>query len=209
MNRLRFRIICVPPALDHVFHTLTPHLHWHHLTYFLLLAVVIAFAWSQCHVASLCRYLETPQHRTRFINFFFVARWDPAVALRLKARELLVVLHPRKGDTLYLVIDDSKKATRGVHMHAVAKMQDPMRAGYVRGHQYVCAILRFRDQVMPDGLRLYVKPEHCSASDLPFHQPTECVAPLMRACEAPAGVTVVVLVDPDELCGEVVQACRE
>jgi hypothetical protein len=67
--------------------------------------------WGRRHVANVYRYLEAPDHRTRFKNFFLVARWDPEAALRQKARELLQALHPRPGERLYRILDDSKKAT--------------------------------------------------------------------------------------------------
>jgi Transposase DDE domain len=121
----------------------------------------------------------------------------------------VMALHPRQGETRYLVIDDSQTAKRGTHTDAVAKMKDPVTKGYIQGHQYVCAILRLRNQVIPDGLRLYVKPAHCPALDLPFRKTTEVAAPLIRAFEAPAGVKVMVLFDTDYLCRGVVQACRE
>ena len=120
-----------------------------------------------------------------------------------------MALHPRKGETLYLVIDDSKTAKRGTHMDAVAKMKDPVTEGYVQGHQYICAILRFRNQVIPYGIRLYVKIEHCPALDLPFRKTTELAARLIREFKAPAGVKVMVLFDTYYLCRGVVQACRE
>lgn len=47
----------------------------------------------------------------------------------------------RQGEIIYLVIDDSKKAKRGQCMDAVVKMKDPVTEAYIRGHQYVCAIL--------------------------------------------------------------------
>jgi SRSO17 transposase len=208
-NRLMFRIIRVPPVLDKFFHTLQPHFHWDHFAYFRLLVVVIAFAWGRRNVASLYRYLDAQHHRTRFNNFFLVARWDPEAALRQKAQEVVMALHPRQGETLYLVIDDSKTPKRGTHMDAVAKMKDPVTEAYIQGHQYVCAILRFRHQVIPYGIRLYVKPEHCPALDLPFRKTTELAAQLVREFEAPAGVKVMVLFDTYDLCRGVVQACRE
>ena len=73
----------------------------------------MAFAWGRRNVANLYRYLDAQHHRTRFNNFFLVQRWDPEAALRQKAQELLRALHPTPGETLYLVIDDSKKAKRG------------------------------------------------------------------------------------------------
>jgi hypothetical protein len=160
-------------------------------------------------VASLSRYLDAQHHRTRFNNFFLVARWDPEAARRQKAPEVVRAWHPRQGETLSLVIDDSKTAKRGTHMDAVAKMTDPITEGYIQAHQYVCAIVRFWDQVIPYGIRLYVTREYCPALDLPFRKTTELAAQLSREFEAPAGVTVVVLFDPYDRCRGVVQACRE
>jgi hypothetical protein len=171
--------------------------------------VVIAFAWGRRNVASLYRHLDAQHHRTRFNNFFLVVRWDPAAALRQKAQEVVMALHPRQGETLDLVSDDSKTAQRGTHMDAVAKMQDPVTQGSLQGQQDVCAILRFRPQSIPSGSRLDGTQEHCPAVDVPFRKTTEWAAQLVREFEAPAGLKVMVLCDPYDLCRGVVQACRE
>jgi SRSO17 transposase len=204
-----FRIVRVPASLDKFFFTLRPRFHWAHFDYFRLLVLVMAFAWGRRHVTNLYRYLDVQRHRTRFNNFFLVQRWDPEAALRQKALELLRALHPQSGETLYLIIDDSKKAKRGKSMDAVAKMKDPTIDAYIRGHQYVCGILVFRDYVLPYGIRLYVKQAHCAALELPFRKTTELAAQLIRECTPPAGVKVIVLFDAYYLCRTVVQACRE
>jgi hypothetical protein len=108
-----------------------------------------------------------------------------------------------------LVIDDSKKAKRGKAMDAVAKMKDPTTEAYIRGHQYVCAILVDRDHVIPLGIRLYVKKTQCTAVGVPFQKTTHLAAHLIREFHAPAGVRVVVLFDAYYLCPTVVKACRE
>jgi len=160
-------------------------------------------------VANVYRYLDAQHHRTRFNNFFLVQRWDPEAALRQKAQELFRALAPQPGDTVYLILDDSKKAKRGKRMDAVSKMKDPTIDASIRGHQYVCGTLRFREHVIPWGLRLYVKKEACAAVGVPFHKTTELAAQLIREFRAPAGVKVVVLFDAYYLCQHVVQACRE
>src|SRR4029453_17405231 len=99
---------------------------------------------------------DAPFPPTRVNNFFWVERWDPEAALRQKAQELLRALRPQRGETLYLLIDDSKKAKRGKGMAAVAKMKAPTSDAYMQGHQYLCSILVFRQQVSPWGIRLYV-----------------------------------------------------
>jgi SRSO17 transposase len=132
-----FRIIRVPPTLDKFFQPLKGHFHWDHFTYFRLLVLTMAVMWGRRNVSNLYRYLDAEHHRTRFNNFFLVARWEPEAALRQKAQELLRALHPGKGETLYVIIDDSKKAKRGKAMDAVAKMKDSTTDAYIRGHHYV------------------------------------------------------------------------
>jgi len=205
---LMFRMIRVPPALDKFFQPLERHFYWNHFTYFRLLVVTIAFMWGRRNVANVYRYLDAPSHRTRVNNFFLVERWDPEAVLRQKAQELLRALHPKPRETIYLIIDDSKKAKRGQCMEAVAKMKDPMADTYIQGHQYVCAILVCRDQVIPWGIRLYAKPQPAKAMGRPFRKTTELAAHLIREFKAPRGVTVMVLFDAYDLCHTVVQACR-
>jgi SRSO17 transposase len=204
-----FRLLRVPPSLDKFFQPLHGHFHWDHFTYFRLLVVTIACMWGRRNVANVYRYLEAPSHRTRLNNFFLVARWDPEAALRQKAQELLEALHPQPGETIYLLIDDSKKAKRGQCMDAVAKLKDPVTDTYIRGHQYVCAILVCRGQVIPWGIRLYVKPQQAKALGLPFRKSTELAAQLIRELKAPGASNVMVLFDAYDLCHTVVQACRE
>ena len=203
-----FRIVRVPASLDKFFHTLSPRFHWDHHKYFRLLVLAMAL-WRRRNVANLYRSLDVLHHRTRFNNFFLVQRWEPEAVLRQKAQELLQALHPTPGNTLYLVIDDSKKAKRGKTMAAVAKLKDPTTDAYIQGHQYVCGILVYREQVIPFGIQLYVKKEHCAALGVPFRKTTELAAQLIRECQSPAGVKVMVLFDAYYLCPTVVKACRE
>jgi SRSO17 transposase len=204
-----FRIIRVPRSLDQFFRPLQRHFRWDHFEYFRLLVLVMAFAWGRHHVANLYRYLEARHHRTRFNNFFLVQRWDPEAALQQKAQELLRALAPQPGDTVSLLLDDSKHAKRGKHMDAIAKMKDPTTAAYMRGHPYVCGTLLFRQQVIPWGIRLYVKKEACAAVGVPFRKTTELAAQLIREFTVPAGVKVTVLFDAYYLCPTVLKACRE
>jgi SRSO17 transposase len=199
----------VPPSLDKVFRPWQGHFHWNHHTYFRLLVVTIALMWGRRHVANLYRYLEAPCHRTRVHNFFVVERWDPEAALRPKAQEWLRALHPQRGETLYLLIDDSKQAKRGQHMDAVAKMQASTSDASIQGHQDVCGLLVFRQQVIPWGIRLYVKKAHGGAVGVPFRNTTALAAQLIRELQAPARVKVMVRFAAYSLCHTVVKACRE
>jgi hypothetical protein len=177
--------------------------------YFRLLVVAMALMWGRRNVANLYRYLDAVHYRTRFNHFFLVERWDPEAALRQKAQELLRALRPGNRETIYVLIDDSKKAKRGQAMDTIATMKDPTTEAYIRGHQYVCAILVYRDHVIPLGIRLYVKKARCTTVGVPFHKTLELAAQLIREFEPPTGVKVVVLFDADSLCPTVVKACCE
>ena len=204
-----FRLIRVPAVLDKFFGPLRPHVHWNHWRYCRLLVLAMTCMWGRRTVTNLDRDLEVAHHRTRFNNFFLVERWDPEAALRQQAQAWRRALRPGQGETLYVILDDSKQATRGKAMDAMAKMQEPTTDAYSRGHQYVCAILVYRDHVMPFGIRRYVKKAQGPTVGVPFHKTTELAAQLIRECTPPAGVTVVVLVAASYLCPTVVKACRE
>jgi hypothetical protein len=130
-----FRLRRVPAVLDKFFSPLPSHFPWHHGLDFRLLVVAMAFMWGRRHVAHLDRDRDAEPHRTRFHNFFLGERWAPEAALRQQAQALLRALRPGQGEPLYWVIDDSKTATRGQVMAAIATMQDPPAEVSSRGQQ--------------------------------------------------------------------------
>jgi hypothetical protein len=189
----RFRLVRVPAPRDKFFRPLRPRFHWNHDESFRRLGLGLAVAWGRRNVVHLDRSLDAPPHRTRGHHVCLVQRWDSAAALRQKAPELLRALHPTPGETLSLSIEDAKQAKRGQAMDAVAKMKAPTIDASIRGHQDVCGILVFRQEVLPDGIRLYVNKAPCASVGVPFRTTPELAAPLIRACKPPAGVTGMVL----------------
>jgi SRSO17 transposase len=206
-----FKIVRFPSRLESFFSSLTKEFHWDHFEYFRILVLLIAFSWERRNIASLYRYLDSAvsRHRTRFNNFLNLNRWDPASALAEKAQKLLSQLKPRKGDTLYFILDDSKKGKRGKFMEAVGKIFDPVTQTFTYGHQYVKATICFRGYTIPFGIRLYVKQQDCDKLDVDFQKTTQFAAQLIREFKAPKGCKVKVLFDCYYLCPSVVKACRE
>lgn len=205
----------VPPKLDPFFASLKDIFLWDHFRYFRLLVLSMTFAWGRRTVSNMYRQLDPQQlpHRTRFNNFFNFGRWDPQQALRDKAYELLRALLSRKNkkgkkETVYLLIDDSKKMKRGKHIQAVGWIHDPVSRRSIIGHQYVMATLCVRGYVIPFGVRLYVKKEHCSGLGVDFRKVTQAAAEMIAELDVPAGVRVRVLFDSFYLCPTVLKACR-
>lgn len=205
-----FKIVRFPKNLESFFDSLQSQFHWDHFAYFRTLVLLIVIAWGRRNIASLYRHLDRRRqpHRSRFNNFLRVGRCDYAVLLQLKAHQLLALLNPQKGDVIELILDDSKKQKRGKKMEAVSWIHDPVSGRSIKGHQYVTAVLHFRGQVIPWGIRLYLKPEDAALLGQPFKKTTQLAADLIGEFDPPEGVHVRVLFDSYYLCPTVVKSCR-
>jgi hypothetical protein len=202
------KIVRTPSFLQGFFRSLTNEFHWHHASYFEALVVAMAVAHGRHNVSHLYQYLDADTHRTRYNNFFNLKRWDPEKLLQRKARELLDLAGLQKGQTVFLIVDDSFHKKCGKKMEAVGRLHDAVSGQKLSGHQYVFTTLRFADLTIPWGVKLYVKKEQAPKLGVPFRKTTELAAQLIEELDPPEGVHVVVLFDSFYLCQRVVQACR-
>lgn len=110
-----FRIVRFPSRLEPFFDSLREKFLWDHFEYFRTLVLLMGLTWGRHNISALCRQLDGRgfSHRSRFNNFVLLERWEPEEALKQKAKELLERLNPQPGDTVKLIIDDSKKEKRG------------------------------------------------------------------------------------------------
>ena len=205
-----FKIVRFPQKLNSFFDPLHNLFHWNHAEYFKTLVLLMVFAWGRRNIASLYRHLEERNwhHRSRFNNFLGLLRWPAPQVLQIKALDLVCLLQPQPGDTILLILDDSKKQKRGKHMQAVGWVKDPMSGRTMKGHQFLAATIRFKGYTIPFGIRLYLKKELCKSLQQPFKKITQMAAELIDECEPPQGVQVHVLFDSYYLCPVVVKACR-
>lgn len=208
---LMFKIVRFPSKLKSFFDPLQNQFHFNHFDYFRILVLLIAFSWGRRNITTLYRHLDSRDqpHRSRFNNFFSVGRCDYTQVLRLKAYELIDLLKAQKGETIELVIDDSKKQKRGKRMEAVGWIKDPLSGKTIRGHQFVTATISFRGHTIPFGIRIYIKKEDCSSLGCTFKKTTQLAAELISEFEVPQDVNVMVLFDSYYLCPVVVKECRK
>jgi len=205
------KVVRFPSKLNIFFSSLTSEFHWNHFEYFRTLVFLIVFSYERRNISALYRQLDrkNQHHRSRFNNFVNLSRWNPEEALEKKAYELLKLFKPEKGETVELIIDDSKKKKTGKKMEAVAWVHDPVIGKKIRGHQYVEALIHFRGYAIPFGIRLYVKKEACKDVGVEFEKTTGFAAGLIKRFNPPEGVKVSVLFDSYYLCPVVVKACRK
>jgi len=203
-----FKIVRFPKKLNKFFDNFKTGFRFNHFDYFKEFVLLMAFSFGNKNVSSLYRHLDTEKHRTRFNNFLNKGRWDPEKELKKKALEILKSLNPQKGEKIYLIVDDSKKKKRGKTMDAVGKILDCTNMKFTYGHQYVTAILWFRGHIIPWGIRLYVKKEHCKDLNQTFKKTTEIAAELIEEFKISKDIKTVVLFDAFYLCKTVVKSCR-
>jgi len=144
-------------------------------------------------------------HRTRCGAFLSQSEWDAPALLHQAATDLLMSMKPRAGETLYLILDDTRLPKRGSKMGFVSKIWDHKQHKFVKGHIVLTAALAFRGVVMPFRIDLWKPKGHPGPR---YRKLTNMAAEIIRALAAPARVKVRVLFDAFYLCPVVARACE-
>ncbi len=144
-------------------------------------------------------------HRTAHGVFLACSDWDAPALLDGEVRHLWRRLKPRRGETIHLIIDDTRIPKRGTKMFGVRKMWDHKQQRFVHGHIVVCAAILFRGVTLPWRFDLWL-PKDCAGRS--YRKTTEIAAQMIRAFEPPKGLKVRVLFDAFYLCPTVTKACE-
>lgn len=169
----------------------------------------MALMWEQRTVSRMARRLFNGPHRARLNALMNSPSWDASQVLHQVAKLRLAALKLKPGDRVRVILDDTKKSKRGKQIPGVGKFYDHSSKGFLIGHTYVVCLLEVNGQVIPWGIKLYLKKEWCLKEQHPFRKLTDLTVELLRSLpEFPKGVEVVVLFDAYYLCGKVLGAIR-
>lgn len=145
-------------------------------------------------------------HRTRCGAFLSHSPWDAPALLHEAASDLLRSMKPRAGETLYLILDDTRLPKRGSKMGFVSKIWDHKQHKFVKGHIVLTAAIAFRGVVMPFRIDLWKPKGHPGPR---YRKLTNMAAQMIKALGVAAeGLKVRVLFDAFYLCPVVVRACE-
>ena len=145
------------------------------------------------------------RHRTSLALFLSQAQWDEQAMLAEQMRRVLNSMKPRKGEFLYLLIDDTRIVKRSTTMDDVSKLWDHSHQRFARGHMVVTVAVRFRGVTLPWRLQVW-QPK--AVAGRKYVKTTEIAAAMIREFEPPRGVKVRVLFDAFYLCAKVTNACK-
>lgn len=152
--------------------------------------------------------LRNHTHRTNDGEFLWRSRWDESWVLREIALDTLKRLY-RKGEPLYLILDDTQTLKRAKKMDAVGQRYHHAEKRYAHGHTILKVRLYYRGVTIPWGSWRYVKKDAAPALQRPFRKLTELAAQAIRQANLPAGVAITVPFDSYDPCPTVVQAVRD
>jgi SRSO17 transposase len=144
-------------------------------------------------------------HRTRCGAFLSHSDWDAPALLHDAASDLLASMKPQPGETVYLILDDTRLPKRGSKMGWVSKIYDHKEHKFVKGHIVLTAAIAFRGVVMPFRIDLWKPKGHPGPR---YRKLTNMAAAMIKALQVPAGVKVRVLFDAFYLCPVVARACE-
>jgi SRSO17 transposase len=175
-------------------------------THFTLLVTAIAMA-TEHGLKQLNGLLRKHTHRTKDGEFLWQSQWNESAVLRDMALLTLKRLH-RKGEPIYLILDDTQIPKRARKMDGVGMFFLHAAGNYGNAHCVLKACLHYRGVTIPWGSWLYVKKDQCRSVGVEFAKLTELAAQAIReAALPPAAVTV--LFDSYYLCATVVRAVQE
>lgn len=186
-----------------------------HFAHFWRVVVAIAGMHGRRSLDGMQKLFRNRRTRQAISHFLTQAEWDAPEVLRQTALDRLKELGCRRGETVYLILDDTQKRKRGKLMAAVSKIFLHAEKVYAQGHTILGCALAYRGVVIPYRVSLWASEECCAASQqeadpinrITFRKLTELAAEAVAAVGLPAGVKAITLFDSYYLCPTVTQAC--
>jgi hypothetical protein len=143
-------------------------------------------------------------HRTSCGNFLR-SDWDSVSVMQARAIKTLQWMKPGKRESIYLIIDDTRKEKRGRKMEAVSKIYDHKSQKFIRGHMIVSAAILFRGVILPWKFQLWIPKKQAGDGYL---KTTQIAAQMINELKLPLKCKVRVLFDAFYLAPCVVAACK-
>jgi SRSO17 transposase len=195
----------LPSFAQRFFHRFEPELSKPQFTHLWSLVLGIVLNLRAAKLVHLSALAPAGGHRTRCGAFLSHSDWDAPALLHEAASDLLASMKPQPGETVYLILDDTRLPKRGSKMGWVSKIYDHKEHKFVRGHVVLTAAIAFRGVVMPFRIELWKPKGHPGPR---YRKLTNMAAAMIKALEAPVGVKVRVLFDAFYLCPTVTKACE-
>ena len=146
-------------------------------------------------------------HRTKLNDFLLRSPWLPKAMLNDMAINRLKKLH-KKGYSVFIILDDSKKRKTGKYVQGAGEIYDPVTKTYMKGHQFLAATIYYRGHTIPYAIELYLKKSVAEELNEPFEKLSSLVKNIIEQIDIPFNAPVYVLTDSFYANKTVIKAAR-
>jgi ribosomal protein S17 len=151
-------------------------------------------------------------HRSKHNEFLNDCSAILSKALKFYAMLILQLLK-KSGEAIYFIIDDTTNKKRGKHILAAFSFFDHTSKQYIWGQQLVCAIIEYRDIVIPYAIEVYIPQDEAEENGYPFKKKTQIASEILAEFEEDEKQSteggVFVVADTYYACPLLMNLCRQ
>jgi len=181
---------------------------WLHFKSILLAMLVTPYKTT---LNGMVKVLSFGSHRSKHNEFLNNCSSIMSKVLKFYAMLILQLLKKR-GEALYFIFDDTSNKKRGKHVIAAFKFFDHTSKQYIWGHQLVCAVIEYRDIVIPYAIEIYTSKKEARTRGCIFKKKTEIASEILDSFEADENQTinggVYILADTYYASPMIMKLCR-
>ena len=158
-------------------------------------------------VTGMFKILSFGTHRSKHNEF--LNNSSEILSKVLKFYAMLILEKIKKAnEPVYFIIDDTTNKKRGKHIDAAFSFLEHTAKQFIWGQQLVCAVIKYRDFVIPFAIEVYVSKEKSKQMQLKFQKKTNIALNMLEEFEADEKQQVVVLADCYYACTQIMNYCR-
>lgn len=133
--------------------------------------------------------------RSTYDWFFNHAKWDEDEVAQRKTDMFLETIHPKEGERILLIIDDTYREKKGEHTDGVGSFFDHSK-GYIWGNSFVTSVLQCRGLFIPHKAKMYTKKEDVNKEGLKFRtKPQIAFEDIIKPLEIPETTKLMIVFD--------------
>lgn len=194
----------IPRFLQSVFSKHSRHFSRIGFNHFRILIVSLAINARKGKLVHLAGAAPKHGHRTSHARFL-VSEWEAAGVIASGAWNTIQSMKPQAGESVYLMIDDTRIKKRGKKMEGVSKIWDQKSHAFMHGHVVILAAILFRGVSIPWAIDLWIPKAQAGKK---YRKLNQIAAAMINAFPTQFGLEVRVLFDAAYLAPPVIRACE-
>lgn len=203
-----FKLQRIPLQIELLLSELQIFFNDHQWLHFQSLILSLLLTPYKATVVGMDKILAFGSHRSKHNEFFINS--SNLLSKVLKYYSMLIMAKIKKiNEPIYFVIDDTSNKKRGKHIQAAFKFLEHTTKQYIWGQQLVCAIIEYRNIVIPYSIEVYITKEQSKALNLPFKKKTDIALEMIKDFEADCEQEVIILADCYYASSSIIKYCRK